>query len=294
MLPNHLPLNSLRVLAVAARHGSFVRAAEELHVTHGAVSRQIRLLEEALGLSLFERRNRAVFLTAEGRQLATEAQLALDRLDSVVAALRQPRHQAPLVVSCEPTIAMKWLIPRLGDFYQQHPSVQLHISASGGPVEFQRDGIDVALRRNDFRWDATIVAAKICDEWIAPVCVPALLKRGKLPEPWPRLLHTRSRRAAWDNWCDINGMERLRDQGQTYEHFYLSLQAASAGLGIAIASVLMVQDELHLGRLSAPFGFRQDGSAYYLLSTETFDTDPRRQAFLGWMRSQMARPESPA
>ena len=288
MPPNHLPLNSLRVLAVAARHGSFVRAADELHVTHGAVSRQIRLLEEALGQPLFERRNRAVFLTQAGRQLATEVQLALDRLDTAVAALRQPRHQAPLVVSCEPTIAMKWLIPRLGDFYQAHPSVQLHISASGGPVHWQKDGIDVALRRNDFHWDAATVAQKICDEWVAPVCVPALLRRGRLPTPWPRLLHTRSRRAAWDRWCELSGMERLPDPGQTYEHFYLSLQAASAGLGIAIASVFMVQEELDTGRLKAPLGFRRDGSAYYLLSTEPFEADPRRRDFLAWMRRQLA------
>lgn len=287
MLPHQVPLNSLRVLAVAARHGSFVRAAEELHVTHGAVSRQIRLLEEALGLSLFERRNRAVFLTPEGRQLAGEAQQALQRLDSAVAALRQPQQQRPLVVSCEPTLAIKWLIPRLGDFYRAHPSVQLHISTAGGPVQWQKEGIDVALRRNDFRWDEATLAEKICDEWIAPVCAPGLLRRGRLPSPWPPLLHTSSRRAAWDTWCALQDMARPDGPAQTYEHFYLSLQAAGAGLGIAIASAFMVQEELQLGRLSAPLGWRRDGSAYYLLSAAPFDADPRRRVFLSWLRRQM-------
>ena len=126
-------LGTLRFFEAAARLGSFVQAAAELHVTHGAVSRQIRLLETSLGTPLFERRNRGVFLTPAGAQLRDAVQLAFERLDAALEAVRQPVRQGPLVVSCEPTIAMKWLIPRLGDFYQRHPEVQLHLFASGGP-----------------------------------------------------------------------------------------------------------------------------------------------------------------
>ena len=283
-------LGTLRFFEAAARLGSFVQAADELYVTHGAVSRQIRLLETSLGTPLFERRNRGVFLTPAGVQLRDAVQLAFERLDAALKAVRQPVRQGPLVVSCEPTIAMKWLIPRLGDFYRRHPEVQLYLFASGGPVAFQRDAVDVALRRNDFLWDAGLHAEKVCDEWIAPVCAPALLRQGRLELSAQRLLHTASRPSAWAHWRAA-GKHDGGGQGdsQTYEHFYLSLQAACAGLGVAIGSVFMAREDLDSGRLVAPFGFRRDGSGYFLLSPLPFDGDARRTTLLRWLREQMAQ-----
>jgi len=284
-------LGSLRFFEAAARLGSFVQAADELHVTHGAVSRQIRLLETSLGTALFERRNRGVFLTAPGAQLRDAVQQAFERLDAALDAVRQPARQAPLVVSCEPTIAMKWLIPRLGDFYQRHPEVPLHLFASGGPVAFQRDAVDVALRRNDFAWGGGLHVEKVCDEWIAPVCAPALLRQGKLDLSAQRLLHTASRPAAWAHWRAAGTDDGHGGHGdsQTYEHFYLSLQAACAGLGVAIGSVFMAREDLDSGRLVAPLGFRRDGSGYFLLSPLPFDGDARRTALLHWLREQMGQ-----
>lgn len=284
-------LGTLRFFEAAARLGSFVQAADELHVTHGAVSRQIRLLETSLGTALFERRNRGVFLTAPGAQLRDAVQQAFERLDAALDAVRQPARQAPLVVSCEPTIAMKWLIPRLGDFYQRHPEVQLHLFASGGPVAFQRDAVDVALRRNDFAWDGGLHVEKVCDEWIAPVCAPALLRQGKLDLSAQRLLHTASRPVAWAHWRATGTDDGHSSHGdsQTYEHFYLSLQAACAGLGVAIGSVFMAREDIDSGRLVAPLGFRRDGSGYFLLSPLPFDGDARRTALLHWLREQMGQ-----
>ena len=291
-MAKQVPLNTLRFFEAAARLGSFVKAADELRITHGAVSRQIRLLEESLGTALFERRNRGVFLTPQGEQLRAAAQQAFERLDAAIDALRKPARHVPLVVSCEPTISMKWLIPRLSNFYQQHPEVQLHIFASGGPVAFQRNGVDVALRRNDFNWGTGIHAEKVCDEWIAPVCAPGLLKQSQLHLPLQKVLHTSSRITAWANWRSVSKTDIGHGDSQTYEHFYLSLQAACAGLGVAIGSVFMVQDEIDSGRLVAPLGFIRDGSEYFLLSALPFEGDPRRTAFLHWMRQQMhhARP----
>ncbi|HAT30681.1 MAG TPA: LysR family transcriptional regulator [Janthinobacterium sp.] len=283
-------LNTLRFFDVAARLGSFVKAAEELHLTHGAISRQIRLLEEALGTALFERRNRAVFLTEHGVLLQAATRQAFEQLGAAIETLRKPPRNAPLVVSCEPTIAMKWLIPRLGGFYQRHPDLQLHIFAAGGPVAFQRDGVDVALRRDDFAWEPTLYAEKVCDECIGPVCAPALLKRRRLDLSAQRLLHTASRKSAWKSWCAASEVDTGHASSQSYEHFYLSLQAACAGLGVAIGSTLMVQEEIGSGRLVAPFGFIADGSAYYLLSPVPIETDPRRAAFLDWMREQVKSP----
>ncbi|MGK5041025.1 LysR substrate-binding domain-containing protein [Janthinobacterium sp. GB1R12] len=218
-------------------------------------------------------------------------QQAFERLDAALDAVRQPARPAPLVVSCEPTIAMKWLIPRLGDFYQRHPEVPLHLFASGGPVAFQRDAVDVALRRNDFAWDGGLHVEKVCDEWIAPVCAPALLRQGKLDLSAQRLLHTASRPAAWAHWRAAGTDDGNGGHGdsQTYEHFYLSLQAACAGLGVAIGSVFMAREDLDSGRLVAPLGFRRDGSGYFLLSPLPFDGDARRTALLHWLREQMGQ-----
>ena len=286
-MPPLLPVNALRFFDVAARLGSFIKAAEELHLTHGAVSRQIRLLEESLGVALFERRNRAVFLTPAGEQLQAATRHAFEHLANVVDTLRQPPHNTPLVVSCEPTIAMKWLIPRQGDFYRRHPGTQLHIVAAGGPVAFRRDGIDVALRRNDFIWDADFHAEKVSEERIGPVCAPSLIKRGRIDLGKQTLLHTASRKSAWPSWRKVTRTAPAHAGDQTYEHFYLSLQAAGAALGVAMGSIFMVQEELGSGRLAAPFGFVEDGSAYYLLSPTPIASDPRRAAFLAWLKEQM-------
>ena len=287
MMGRRPPLNSLRFFEAAARLGSFVKAADELRLTHGAVSRQIRLLEQSLGVDLFERRNRGVFLTPQGEHLWAATQYAFEHLDAAVEALRKPVRHLPLVVSCEPTISMKWLIPRLGDFYRRHPDIQLHIFASGGPVAFHRDGVDVALRRNDFQWDAGVHAEKVCEEWVGPVCAPALLKRKQLYLPAQRILHTSSRKNAWASWRAVAKTTAAHTGSQTYEHFYLTLQAAGAGLGVAIGSVFMAQEEIDSGRLVAPFGFVRDGSEYCLLSMLPFEADPRRLAFLQWIREQM-------
>lgn len=290
-MTRQVALGTLRFFEMAARLGSFVQAADALHVTHGAVSRQIRLLETSLGTALFERRNRGVFLTPAGAQLQDAVQQAFERLDAAIEAVRQPARQAPLVVSCEPTIAMKWLIPRLGDFYQRHPEVPLHLFASGGPVAFQRDAVDVALRRNDFLWDAGLHAERVCDEWIAPVCAPALLRDGRLDMSSQTMLHTSSRPAAWSHWraAGMGDSDGERGASQSYEHFYLSLQAACAGLGVAIGSVFMTREDLDSGRLVAPLGFRRDGTGYFLLSPVPFDGDARRATLLHWLREQMAQ-----
>src|SRR5471032_717933 len=194
----------------------------------------------------FERRSavpaklRCLITNATEPQLLAAAQYAFEHLNTAIDALRKPLRHMPLVISCEPTISMKWLIPRLNDFYQRHPDIQLHIFASGGPVAFQRDGVDVALRRNDFRWDPSVHAEKVCDEWVGPLCAPTLLKRKQLQLASQKVLHTSSRKAAWPNWRNVTKTAADHTGSQTYEHFYLTLQAACAGLGVAIGSVFMV------------------------------------------------------
>jgi DNA-binding transcriptional LysR family regulator len=283
------PLGSLRVFDAAARHEAFGRAAEELHVTHGAVSRQIKQLEQALGLVLFERRNRAVFLTDAGRQLLVLTRSLFEQLAAGLAQLRQPAADAPLVLSCEPTIAMMWLIPRLPDFQRAHPGIQVHLYAAGGPVDFAAQGVDVALRRNDFEWDAVLHAERVCDEWTGPVCRPGVAgSPGEQAWNGAAALASATRPGAWRQWAQASGHKAPRNAGPVYEHFYLSLQAAAAGLGIAIGSALMVRDALRDHRLEAPCGFIRDGSAYFLLSPRPYGDDPRAVAFLAWLRQEAA------
>ncbi len=284
------PLNTLRVFDAAARHQAFGKAAEELHVTHGAVSRQIRLLEEALGMTLFERRNRAVFLTDAGRQLFDVTRTLFEQLSAGLAKLRQPAADAPLVLSCEPTIAMMWLIPRLPDFQREHPAVQVHLYAAGGPVDFTAQGVDVALRRNDFEWDAALHAERVCEEWTGPVRRPGLSGGGPATDDWlgAPALGSATRPQAWKDWSRAAGLKPPRVAGPTYEHFYLSLQAATAGLGVAIGSALMACDAVRDRRLEAPCGFVRDGSAYVLLSPRPCAEDARAGAFLEWLRREAA------
>lgn len=273
------PLTALRYFDIAAQTESFVRAAEHLHVTHGAVSRQVRLLEESLGIELFERRNRALFLTPAGRSLHGTTQSIFEQLEGAVQRLQAQTQDNVLVVSCEPTIAMRWLIPRLPRFHAAHPDLQLHLVAAGGPLDFSRAGVDLAVRRDDFHWERKLHSLKICEEWIGPVC-----RQGQdAGFDDQRLLHSATRPDAWSTWQRLAGKKAHHTERSDFEHFYLSIQAASAGLGLAIASALMVRDELDSGQLAAPFGFLRDGSAYHLLSPLPLDDGSKRQRFAEWV-----------
>jgi len=276
-------LGWIRFFEAAARHQNFARAAEELHLTHGAISRQIRQLEDELGVALFERRNRAVFLTEAGRTLQAAATQSMDLLAAAAERIRTPAPNAALTLSCEPTIAMRWLIPRLARFSALHPDIPLHLMAAGGPIDFARGGVDVALRRNDFPFDTRWHARELAPERVGPVCRPDLAGVGL---DAVQRLHTRTRPDAWQRWARSAGITLAGGTDVWYEHFYLSLQAAAAGLGCAIASELMATDELADGRLLAPQGFVADGSAYYLLSPAPFEHDPRRRALFDWLRAE--------
>ncbi|VVD98616.1 LysR family transcriptional regulator [Pandoraea anhela] len=294
-----LPLNALQVFDVAASELSFARAAERLFVTHGAVSRQIRSLELALGLPLFERRNRAVFLTPAGTRLHATTRQMFEQLASTVASLHPGAASRTLVVSCEPTLAMRWLIPRLGAFAQAHPDIALHLHSAGGPLDFDSAKVDVAIRRNDFFWGHTLAAEPLADEWIGPVGLPAAFASHEV-----NALGTRTRPSAWQDW--LRAMNASRHEATPglpclgthtntppFEHFYLSLQAAGAGLGAAIGSVYMVSDELSAGRLVAPYGFIRDGSGYVALSREPFAANPAKEALLTWLREALVEAASP-
>lgn len=293
IIDNRLPsLLALRCFEAAARLENFSRAADELHLTHGAVSRAVRLLEDDLGLPLFERRSRRVFLTDEGRALAQAVSQGLDLMRQGVADLRaRARQQQRWVLSCEPTLLMRWLIPRWPDFQARHPGLELHLVAGGGPFSFA-SGIDLAIRRDDFAWPAGCHVEPLFAERIGPVCRPDQQrawfrsgKRGAALQAQALPLHSRTRPSAWQDWARASGQSLPRASGQSFEHFYFSLQAAVAGLGVAIGPWHLVQDDIANGLLVAPLGFVDDGSQYCLLSPQPVLAGTVPGDLLDWLRT---------
>ncbi|MGE7956400.1 LysR family transcriptional regulator [Pseudomonas sp. NPDC089530] len=286
------PLSALRCFEAAARLESFTRAGEALHLTHGAISRAVRALEEDLGTRLFERRSHRVFLTDAGRELLHSVTNAFDLIEAAARKLRTPDNAAPLVLSCEPTLLMRWLIPRIPAFFAAHPDIPLQLVAGGGPFVFGQ-GIDLAIRRNDFPWQRHTQAQWLFDEAIGPVCRPEQAAgwtreasgRVQLADNAPRL-HSATRVQAWEQWSALKGLQQSAGEEQVFEHFYFSLQAAVAGLGLAIAPWQLVRDDLDSGLLVAPCGFIADGSAYYLLSPEAIEPDSPVARLLDWLRCQ--------
>ncbi|WP_033329581.1 LysR substrate-binding domain-containing protein [Streptomyces yerevanensis] len=287
------PLNTLLPFEATVRHASMTAAAQELHVTHGAVSRQVQNLERSLGVSLFERQTRALRPTPQARQLAAVVRDALDQIDAAARQISQRTPAGPLTLSCEPTLLMRWLIPRLPDLAVNVPDVTVHLSAGGGPVFFERDNIDLAIRRDDFPFPEKVSRTCLFAERIGPVCRPDLANRltgAGISEVV--LLHTGTRPQAWDDWRGITGMKAEPASQQTLEHFYLTLQAAAAGVGVAIAPYAVVRDDLERGQLVAPFGFVPDGTSYHLLSRQPPEQDVRVRQLTAWLRAQTTQLES--
>ncbi len=291
--PSRLPsLHALRCFETAARLENFSRAAAELHLTHGAVSRAVRLLEEELGIPLFERRSQRVFLTDAGRTLARAVGHGLDLMRQAVSELRaSARQDRRWVLSCEPTLLMRWLIPRWPDFKARHPGIDMHLVAGGGPFSFE-SGIDLAIRRDDFPWPEAYHAEALFREKTGPVCRPDQVATWfttnrtapALKAGGPRL-HTRTRPGAWPEWARAAGQSLRTAPGQqTFEHFYFSLQAAVAGLGVAIGPWHLVRDDISSGVLAAPLGFVEDGSSYCLLSPQPAQAASLQADLLQWLR----------
>lgn len=288
---NDLSLNALRCFSVAAREESFTRAGAALHLTHGAISRAVRLLEGELGVALFERRSRRVFLTENGRKLFAAVEKGLSIISEAAEELRSAGPA--LNVSCEPTLMMRWLIPRLPDFHARCPDIHIQLSAGGGPADLGVDA-DLAIRRNDFTWPDHWRALPLFSERVGPVCratqsgeMTRLDAHGNLHlAPGVTLLHTRTRPDAWAAWSRLAGISLTGAASQEFEHFYFSIQAAVAGLGICMGPWLLVRDDCESGVLEAPFGFIEDGSAYCLLARKEFAAESSAGAFYAWLLEQ--------
>jgi len=283
-------LLALRCFESAGRFENFARAADELHLTPGAISRAVRLLEKDLGVDLFERRSRRVFLTDAGRRLAKAVSEGLGLMNQVVREIRTDARRArQLVLSCEPTLLMRWLIPRWSDFQTHHRGLDVHLVAGGGIFSFDH-GIDLAIRRDDFPRPPGYHAETLFPEKVGPVCRPEKAdqwfdkSRNGLRSSAP-LLQTNSRATAWQEWAGAKGLPTPAMEMQSFEHFYFSIQAAVAGLGVAIGPWHLVRDDIQSGVLAAPLGFVEDGSRYCLLSPTAPKPGSLEMDLLNWLQA---------
>lgn len=260
------PLSSLRAFEAFARNGRMIAAADELAVTHGAISRQIKQLEAWLGQPLIEGPKSRLRLTAAGHRLGEVLDQVFDDIESALPKQRRPR-QAPLRVSCLGTFAMKWLIPRLPGFYNAYPDTAVEVSESYAPVDFAAGDYDVAIRMIATT-SADPSATPFLTDYLGPVLSPALaeeLAAGRALSGLRRL-HTRSYPPAWTEWSRRSG-EALgaHTDDMTFDHTYYMLAAAAAGLGVAIGSRWLAGDELKSGALVAPRGLQAMPHAYALI-----------------------------
>lgn len=277
-------LNALAAFESAGRLGRMVDAAGELGVTHSAISRQVRTLEARLGVKLFEGPRNRLALTQAGRTLLPELTESLDRVERAVRAIADDAG-GPLDVSVLGTFTLRWLIPRLHDFQSEYPAIEVRLSASDQPVDFARASFEVAIRVGAGPWPEDALVAPLFDEQVGPVCAPrlrrgAVLKKPADLAPLPKL-HTNTRRGAWADWARRMHWAEPRLKGQSFEHFYLMLEAAVAGLGVAIAPRQLVQDDLAAGRLVAPLGFVPSGQAYVALRRKR--RSRKAAAFVDWL-----------
>lgn len=288
------PLNALYAFEAFARRGGMTAAANELCVTHGAVSRQVRQLEARLGVALVDGPKNRLRLTEAGLELADQLTTAFRAIEAATGA--QGRSAASLHLSCPGSLAMKWLIPRLAGFHTAYPQVQVQIAESTAPVDFRPGGYDLAIRiGRDFDGESLEITP-FMRQHHGLVLAPGLWAetqdvRGRLAE-LPRL-RSESYPLAWREWQDNAGVA-LPEAGttRTFEHNTYMIEAAAAGLGAAICPWTFVAEDLAKGRLIAPFGFIATSGAYVVLQPKGSRSKPAAW-FRDWLVQQGAAMPAP-
>lgn len=290
------PLNAIKAFEATARRLSITGAAEELKVTPGAVSRQVKLLEEDLDLQLLVRGHRQITLTKEGQLFYEAASKAINELREVCSKFRRnrSRQRQRLTIRAYTTFAMKWLIPKLSDFHDRHPKIQVNLTTSLEEVNFRTEEIDGAIRLGDGRWP-DVVAHKLVNNVLIPVAGPDLLKQRDLSSVEDladhTLLHSAARPNDWAFWLGRYAPRLNIDarDGMTYQSSAMAYIAASQAQGVAIAQRFLVEDDLATGRLVAPLELEHDMGdyTYYLLVPSHRKEEAAMVAFRSWLLGQL-------
>lgn len=283
------PLNAVRAFVAAARHQSFTRAAADLHVTHSAVSRQIRSLEAYLGVALFERRTRQVVLTVEGQAFHAQADAALAQIGAAARALMARAPVRTVRINVRPSFAVRWLIPRLPDFVAQYPGIEPEVVTSVAAPAQAPEGFDIAIRRGPQGWPPSMQLRPYLEDEAIVVGAPALFEGEGRQLASPHglagqvLLCARSRRGDWDDWLRTAGIARLRPAGRLHlDHLHLVLQAAVDGLGVALAPRSLLAHDLRQRRLVSLLPQHRLALERYYYGLGA-DAQPEAQFFVKWL-----------
>lgn len=288
------PLNSLRAFEAVARHLSVVKAAEELFVTHSAVSQQVKLLEDYLGMTLLDRRGGKIRVLEHATSYAAELTLAFNTMRFATEQLQSKENDHILTINLLSTFAMRWLIPRLQEFQTEFPDIEIRLSTPTHVVDFNAESIDLAIYYGDGNWPELHVDF-LFDEYLVPVCSPELAKQIKTMPIASALQHYKllyvdaeERKNAWAVWLAAANLQEPRSANQM--HFQSSVQALAAamnGLGIAIAPEGFITEDLANKRLVIPFKTRVKAPAsFYLVCPARYLQRKKIKAFRNWILKQ--------
>jgi LysR family transcriptional regulator, glycine cleavage system transcriptional activator len=293
MRPRLPPLNALKAFEAAARHESFTRAAEELCVTQGAVSHQVKALEAELAIKLFNRERQRLIITEAGRDYLAVVRDALDRIAIGTERLLERQNAGVLTVSTSPDFAAKWLVHRLGHFAEAHPSIDLRVSAAMHHVDFAREDVDMAVRHGDGNWPS-LDAVQLSSEQLFAICSPKLLSGRRLGKPadllkFP-LIHLDSR-VDWTKWLRAAGMsdDNVR-HGPVLNRAAMVIDAAINGQGIALARTTLAAWDLINGRLVRPFSAAlRLSKTYWIVCPKATSNVPKIATFRDWLLAEASR-----
>ena len=288
-MPRRLPqLNALKAFEAAARHVSFTRAAEELCVTQGAVSHQVKALESELGIKLFNRDRQQLIITDAGRDYLVVVRDAFDRIAMGTERLVQRQSSGALTVSTSPDFAAKWLVHRLGRFAEAHPEIDLRVSGTLHHVDFAREDVDIAVRHGDGHWPGLHVT-QLCTEHLFAVCSPAVASRLKQPSDVLNLplLHLDDR-SVWSAWFDAAGVSCPDEiHGTILNRASMLIDAAADGQGVALARTTLAAWDLIHKRLVRPFPITLPLSkSYWIVCPKATASLPKLVAFRDWLLVQ--------
>ena len=286
---------TLQAFECAARHGSFTQAAKELSLTQSAVSRQIKELENQLGVLLFERIRQRVLLSDAGQKFLPEARRLLNLAeDTMLRAMSTAASPASLSIATLPTFGNRWLLPRLPAFLNLHPDVTLNIASRSEPFDFKEEPFDLAIHYGQPIW-AHANCIYLCSERVIPVASPAFLAEHGIETldqlANAPLLQVATRPKAWADWFHTNGMQSTSPyRGHRFEHFSLVIEAVIAGLGCALLPEYLIEFELKSDRLRIIFdmGLRTENS-YYIVIPDTKSENKLTHIFCDWVISQVSR-----
>jgi LysR family glycine cleavage system transcriptional activator len=283
-------MQALRAFEAAARERSLTRAAEALHVTHGAISHQIKALESDLGVRLVERSGRGIRLTDEGERFATRVRTAFAELTTAVQEIATRANPRLLRASVVPSFAARWLLPRIGRFFAAHPDIDLDVRANLANVDFQRDDADVAIRYGFGQWDGVRVE-HLLDDAFFPVCSPRIAGGvPKRPADLARYTLLRADNEPWKPWFELAGLDWPEPtRGPIFNDSSHMMQAAAEGQGIALGRVTLLGSDERNGVLVRPFAIEAPAPRrFYLVYPPRSADSPKLAAFRAWLHAEVA------